>query len=989
MCHKNKIFPLRLDIKRKLTTRTDRVKCVDLHPTEPWVLSSLYNGIVDVWNHETRQLTKTFEVCDLPVRSARFVPRKNWVITGSDDMQVRVFNYNTLERVHAFEAHSDYVRCIAVHPTQPYILTSSDDMLIKLWNWEKQWACQQVFEGHTHYVMQIVINPKDNNTFASASLDRTVKVWQLGSSTPNFTLEGHEKGVNCVDYYHGGDKPYLISGADDRYVKIWDYQNKTCVQTLEGHAQNVTAVCFHPELPIVLTGSEDGTVRIWHAGTYRLESCLNYGLERVWTIASLRGSNYVSVGYDEGSVLVKVGREEPAVSMDVNGGKLIWARHSELQQANLKAMGEDAVVKDGERLPLAVKDMGSCEIYPQTIAHNPNGRFVVVCGDGEYIIYTAMALRNKAFGSAQEFVWAQDSSEYAIRENSSTVKVFKNFKERKNFKPDFGAEGIFGGYLLGVKSSSGLGLYDWESLELIRRIDIQPKHVFWSENGELVCLATEEGYFILKYNQNAVVKARQDKQSITEDGIEDSFEVLGEVHETVKTGLWVGDCFIYTNSVNRINYYVGGEIVTIAHLDHTVYLLGYIAKENRLYLGDKELNVVSYSLQLSVLEYQTAVMRQDFAIADRVLPTIPIEYRTRVAHFLEKQGFKQQALAVSTDPDHRFDLALQLGQLNTALTLAREAQAQQKWRQLADLAIQRGELTLAQECLHNAQDFGGLLLLATASGNAEMIKKLGSSSIENGKNNVGFLSYFLYGDLDKCLDILITTDRLPEAAFFARTYMPSKISYVVELWRESLSKVNEKAGQSLASPDQYDNLFPNLLDALKTEQYLAGESQKKLPAAAYPHIPQNHERSAIDEMKGAESSGKFTYIPTTDLFASKNEDDNEMFLEAGSPERIESLKTNSNRSEIILSEQIIERESMVEPLKPVPVGDHKMENSPRPVTNHPPPPPPSSSSPPPPVNNDNNDEDEDDLELDLDNLQLDDNIDISDINIDENLLTDD
>jgi coatomer subunit beta' len=68
---------------------------------------------------------------------------------------------------------------------------------------------------------------------------------------------------------------------------------------------------------------------------------------------------------------------------------------------------------------------------------------VVVCGDGEYIIYTAMALRNKAYGSAQEFVWAQDSSEYATREGSSTVKVFKNFKEKKAFKPEFGAEGIF------------------------------------------------------------------------------------------------------------------------------------------------------------------------------------------------------------------------------------------------------------------------------------------------------------------------------------------------------------------------------------------------------------------------------------------------------------------------------------------------------------------------------------------------------------------
>ena len=51
-------------------------------------------------------------------------------------------------------------------------IISSDDMTIKLWNWDKAWACQQAFEGHTHYVMQIVINPKDNNTFASASLDR-------------------------------------------------------------------------------------------------------------------------------------------------------------------------------------------------------------------------------------------------------------------------------------------------------------------------------------------------------------------------------------------------------------------------------------------------------------------------------------------------------------------------------------------------------------------------------------------------------------------------------------------------------------------------------------------------------------------------------------------------------------------------------------------------------------------------------------------------
>lgn len=68
-----------------------------------------------------------------------------------------------------------------------------------------------------------------------------------------------------------------------------------------------------------------------------------------------------------------------------------------------------------------------------------------------------------------------------------------------------------------------------------------------------------------------------------------------------------------------------------------MYILGYIAKDDRLYLGDKELNVISYSLLLSVLEYQTAVMRRDFETADKVLPTVPKDQRTRVAHFLEKQ----------------------------------------------------------------------------------------------------------------------------------------------------------------------------------------------------------------------------------------------------------------------------------------------------------------------------------------------------------------
>jgi coatomer subunit beta' len=106
----------------------------------------------------------------------------------------------------------------------------------------------------------------------------------------------------------------------------------------------------------------------------------------------------------------------------------------------------------------------------------------------------------------------------------------------------------------------------------------------------------------------------------------------------------------------------------------TMYLLNYISKDNRIYLGDKELNIVSFSLLLSVLEYQTAVMRKDFDTADKVLPTIPREQRTRVAYFLQKQGFKAQAMAVTCDPEHKFELAVQLGELRVAYQLAVESE---------------------------------------------------------------------------------------------------------------------------------------------------------------------------------------------------------------------------------------------------------------------------------------------------------------------------
>lgn len=121
------------------------------------------------------------------------------------------------------------------------------------------------------------------------------------------------------------------------------------------------------------------------------------------------------------------------------------------------------------------------------------------------------------------------------------------------------------------RDSSQTCVCHWKKISQTSHLSLSLQ-VFWSDSGELVCIASEGSYYVLQYKPEAVAEALSTNQGIDEDGIEAAFEVIGEIEETVKTGLWVGDCFIYTNSVNRLNYYVGGEIVTISHLDRSVFI---------------------------------------------------------------------------------------------------------------------------------------------------------------------------------------------------------------------------------------------------------------------------------------------------------------------------------------------------------------------------------------------------------------------------------
>lgn len=309
--------------------------------------------------------------------------------------------------------------------------------------------------------------------------------------------------------------------------------------------------------------------------------------------------------------------------------------------------------------------------------------------------------------------------------------------------------------------------------------------------------------------------------------------MVATINESVRTGQWVGDCFIYTNSTNRLNYLVGDQTYTISHFDQPMYVLGYLPRDGRIYLADKDVNAVSFGLSLSMVEYQTVVLRGDMDMASELLKDVPQDQMNKVARFLEGQGYKELALEVATDPEHRFELALALSDLETALQIAREADVEHKWKIVGDAALTAWNLTLAQECFTNAKDVGSLLLLHTASSNREGLKSLAAQASESGLHNVAFSTLWSLGDIDGCIALLVQTNRIAEAVLFAQTYKPSRAAKLVVQWKESLdqagkTKVARLIGVPPGAPDVAadDDLFP------EWEEYIQLEKESVVPEPA-------------------------------------------------------------------------------------------------------------------------------------------------------------
>lgn len=255
----------------------------------------------------------------------------------------------------------------------------------------------------------------------------------------------------------------------------------------------MTSILNHGQLPLLLSASEDGTLKAWNASTFQLEaSIFDLHLERLWAIsvAPLHDEHVgmeVAVGGDLGLHILRLGKTDPVVSLDALNGKLAWAKgHTLLTSPIIRSetsIGEQPRDLVGGIVQLSPKELGQSDIYPTGISYAPNGRWIAVWGDGQYVVYSAVAWRNKTFGRTTDFSWSASGNDYVVRDVSSadSISVSNNFGDLWSVKLEATVQQVKGGELIAALTADAVYFLDWQSGELVRAIEVdRPSNV---QNG--------------------------------------------------------------------------------------------------------------------------------------------------------------------------------------------------------------------------------------------------------------------------------------------------------------------------------------------------------------------------------------------------------------------------------------------------------------------------------------------------------------------------
>ncbi|MBH8562983.1 serine/threonine protein kinase [Nostoc sp. CENA67] len=170
-----------------------------------------------------------------------------------------------LTLVNTLTGHSEAVSSVAIAPDGQTIASASHDRTIKLWNPQTGKLIRTIY-GHSLPVLSVAISP-DSQSLTSGSLDETIKQWNLsnGQQIRSIKADGYVAWNNAIAIT--SDNQIIATGSADKTVRLWNYTTGQRLRTLYGHSLPVLSVAISPNGQTLASGSTDKTIRVWDIRT--------------------------------------------------------------------------------------------------------------------------------------------------------------------------------------------------------------------------------------------------------------------------------------------------------------------------------------------------------------------------------------------------------------------------------------------------------------------------------------------------------------------------------------------------------------------------------------------------------------------------------------------------------------------------------------------------------------------------------------------------
>ncbi|MBN8656007.1 MAG: hypothetical protein J0M11_09745 [Anaerolineae bacterium] len=236
----------------------------------------IFDGKINIWQKETLNQSDLITSHEKKFNSLMPYDKRSFLIVSGDFIK-NILDLENEENLHFWDDQDGDITAEEISSDSKRLAAAFNSNCILIYDIEKKEVVSRIETtlAKEFNIVTIALSPSGKLVAASSDnkFDYSVKVWDVDSGNLVCTLKGHENRVQAITFAY--EEKWIVSVSNDRTVRIWDIDSRLCIATLHGHSDKVNTVIVAKDSKIAFSGSRDKTIKMWNLETIKSDEANN------------------------------------------------------------------------------------------------------------------------------------------------------------------------------------------------------------------------------------------------------------------------------------------------------------------------------------------------------------------------------------------------------------------------------------------------------------------------------------------------------------------------------------------------------------------------------------------------------------------------------------------------------------------------------------------------------------------------------------------